>query len=235
MTAHLTVTQLDNPIWHSLTTRHAQFAAGCGLARRFDREIGPLTGIREQSPEAYSALAELLGPNELAVLFLDSPPALPPGWRIHMHLAVDQMVCAEPPPAPPGSLPYFELGVPDVQEMLELTALTEPGPFRARTFELGGFLGIRDAGRLAAMAGQRLALPGFIEISAVCTHPDFRGRGYSAALVTAVARSIHERGETPILHVLPTNASAIRVYQSVGFTLRRTLHLAVILPPATEG
>jgi ribosomal protein S18 acetylase RimI-like enzyme len=235
MTIAATLTLLDNPIWHSLATCHARFAIGRGLARRFDPQIGPLAGIREQSPEAYCALDELLLPNEFAVLFLDSAPMAPPGWRVQMHLSVDQMVCEGPPSAPEGSFPMQALGSSDVQEMLELTALTEPGPFRARTVELGGFLGIRHADRLAAMAGERLALPGFIEVSAVCTHPDFRGKGYSAALVTAVARSIQERGETPILHVLPTNAAAIRVYQAVGFTLRRRLHLAVVSPPAREG
>lgn len=224
---------LDNPIWNSLTTLHARFAVGDGLARRFDSEIGPLAGIKEQSPEAYGALGELFSPEEFAVLFLDTAPELPPGWRVHMHVPMSQMICEGRPAAPEGHHFFEPLGVGDVPEMLELTKLTEPGPFRKRTFELGGFLGIREAGRLAAMTGQRLALPEFTEVSAVCTHPDFRGRGYAAALVAAVAGTIHERGERPILHVLTENA-AVRVYQSVGFTLRRTLHLAVVFPPARE-
>jgi ribosomal protein S18 acetylase RimI-like enzyme len=235
MDTTVSFTPLDNPIWHSLTTRHAQFAEGRGLARRFDPGIGPLAGMREQSPEAYRALGELLLPGEFAALFLDSAPDLPAGWQLHTHLPVDQMVCGGRPIPPEGSFSFETLGAADVPEMLELTALTEPGPFRQRTWELGGFVGIREAGRLAAMAGRRLALPGFTEVSAVCTHPDFRGRGYAAALVAAVAGAIYERDETPILHVFPTNTSAIRVYESVGFTRRRSLDLAVVLPPATEG
>ncbi len=227
--------QLDNPIWHSLTSRHSRFAEGGGLARRFETEIGPLAGIKDQKAEAYRALGELLLPGEFAVLFLDSTPELPAGWRLHMHLALDQMVCDGRPSPPDGSFSFEKLGADDVPEMLELAALTEPGPFRQQTWELGGFLGIREAGRLAAMAGRRLALPGFVEVSAVCTHPDFRGRGYAAALVAAVAGAIFEQGETPILHVLPTNTGAIRVYESVGFIWRRTLDLAVVFPPATEG
>jgi predicted GNAT family acetyltransferase len=226
--------QLDNPIWHSLTTRHARFAIGRELARRFDPEIGPLAGIIDQSPDAYSALSELFQPTEPAALFLDSEPRVPRDWRIHMHLSLDQMVCEAPLTIPEKPLPLQALGASDVPEMLELAALTEPGPFRTRTYELGGFLGIREAGRLVAMAGQRLALPGFVEVSAVCTHPEFRGRGYSAALVAAVARTIQGRGETPILHVLSTNETAIRVYRTVGFTLRRTLHLAVVFAPTQE-
>jgi predicted GNAT family acetyltransferase len=223
---------LDNPIWHSLNTIHARFAEGGELARRFDPAIGPLAGMKEQSPETYRALGELLSPSESAALFLDSEPKLPPGWRIHMHLPLDQMVCEAAPKTPEGMFQFQTLTVADVPEMLDLAALTEPGPFRTRTHELGAFLGIREAGRLAAMTGQRLALPGFIEVSAVCTHPHFRGRGYALALVAAVARAVHERGEIPLLHVLSTNTAAIRVYQSAGFTLRRTLHLAVVFPPS---
>ena len=226
---------LDNPIWHSLTTRHAQFAVGNGLARRFVREVGPLAGMSEPSEEAYGALAKLFSPSEPAVLFLDSEPVLPPGWRLQRHAALDQMICETMPAAPDRRLVIERLRREDIPAMLELTRLTEPGPFRERTSELGEFLGIREDGRLAAMAGQRLALPGFTEVSAVCTHPDFRGRGYAAALVAAVARAIGERGETPFLTALQSNAGAVRVYESIGFQLRRNLHLAVVSPPLPGG
>jgi ribosomal protein S18 acetylase RimI-like enzyme len=225
------LTLLDNPIWNSLTTIHSHFAAGDGLARRFDAEIGPLTGMREQSPEGYRTLSELLSAGDVAVLFFDSEPRLPEGWRMHLHLPLNQMICEGAPVRPQSEISFETLGAADVPEMLELAGLTEPGPFRTRTYELGGFLGIREGGRLAAMAGRRLALPGFTEVSAVCTHPDFRGRGYAQALVAAVADGIYAQGETPILHVLASNVGAIRVYRSVGFVLRRTLHLAVAFPP----
>jgi predicted GNAT family acetyltransferase len=190
--------------------------------------------MKEQSPECYRALGELYSPGESALLFLDSDPKLPPGWQKLKHLPLDQMIC-EAAPGPQDQEREFRfeaLGANDVPEMLALTALTEPGPFRSRTYELGVFLGVREDGRLAAMAGQRLALPGFTEISAVCTHPDFRGRGYGLALVATFAGAIHARGETPILHVLPSNIAAIRVYQAAGFTLRRKLQVVVISPPA---
>jgi len=225
---------LDNPIWHSLTTRHARFGQGDGLARRFEPGIGPLAGMTEQSAEAYRALGDLLSPGEAAALFLDSTPEPPAGWRTVRHEPLDQMICETAPEARDGEFRFQELGASDVPEMLELTALTEPGPFRPRTYDLGGFQGIHEAQRLAAMAGQRLALPGFTEVSAVCTHPDFRGRGYALALVAAVAGVIHGRGETPILHVFPTNTAAIRVYEAAGFKLRRKLHLAVVSRPSRE-
>jgi ribosomal protein S18 acetylase RimI-like enzyme len=226
---------LDNPIWHCLTTRHLQFAVGSGLARRFDREIGPLAGMREPNARAYEDLAELFSPGEPAALFLESEPKLPLGWSLQRHETLDQMICEEMPCSQNGRFNFEWLTEADVPKMLELTRLTEPGPFRKRTLELGGFLGIREDERLAAMAGQRLALPGLTEVSAVCTHPDFRGRGYAAALVAAVARAIGERGDTPFLTVLESNTAAIRVYESIGFRLRRKLHLAVVFPPPAAG
>jgi len=225
---------LDNPIWNSLSTRHAGFALGGELAKRFHPDIGPLAGLKQQSAESYLALGQLFQPDEIAVLFLESPPQLPQGWRLLKHETIVQMVCTEPEMAQVAlreDLPITPLGVEDRVEMLELATLTEPGPFRLRTGELGRFVGIREAGRLAAMAGERMSLAGFTEVSAVCTHPDFRGRGYAKALVAAIARGILDRGYTPFLTSYKANLGAIRVYESVGFTLRRTFDLAVILPP----
>ena len=223
---------LDNPIWHSLCTRHARFAQGGELARRFLPEISPLAGLKEQSVAAYGELASLLQPKDYAVLFLDSEPDPPAGWTLHLHAFGDQMVCNRVPDTSSHCFPILPLGRDDIAEMLELTLLTDPGPFRSRTIDLGGFVGIREGGRLAAMAGQRLALPGYTEVSGVCTHPDFRGRGYAQALVAHVAHGICERGETPILHVYSKNGAAIRVYESLGFVLRLKAHVAMVLPPA---
>jgi predicted GNAT family acetyltransferase len=111
----------------------------------------------------------------------------------------------------------------DVGEMLALVELARPGPFLARTIELGDYAGVFDGERLVAMAGERMRLPGFTEISAVCTHPDARGRGLGTALTHYVARAILDRGETPILHVRRDNHDAIRVYQRLGFTVTRAI------------
>jgi len=116
----------------------------------------------------------------------------------------------------------------DVPAMVELAELTEPGPFRARTSELGEFFGIFESGHLLAMAGQRIRLPGFIEVSAVCTRPDARGRGYARVVMSEVIADILGRGALPMLHVLADNHAAIRVYEALGFTHRRRLHLAVL-------
>ncbi|MEI9852841.1 MAG: GNAT family N-acetyltransferase [Sphingomonas sp.] len=120
------------------------------------------------------------------------------------------------------------LGDADAPEMLALATLTEPGPFHAHTHSLGDFVGIRVGGRLAAMAGERMKLPGFTEVSAVCTHPDFRGRGYAGALMRVVIGGILARGETPILHSYATNRHAIALYESLGFRTRAELVFTVL-------
>jgi GNAT superfamily N-acetyltransferase len=220
---------LDNPIWHALHTEHSTLAIGTGLARRYPAAVGPLSGMADQSQASYEALRTLAGPGGTLVLFLVDPPALPSGWTMVRDGTLSQMVCTnfnaptdDPRPA------ITRLSSADVPAMLELTHLTEPGPFRERTIELGAFFGIFDATRLLAMAGQRLHLPQYVEVSAVCTHPQARGRGYAYALMAEAIREIQERGKIAFLHVFADNHAAIRVYERLGFTRRRDLHLAVI-------
>lgn len=223
---------LDNPIWNSLRTEHSRFAAGNGLARSYLPEIGPLGGTANQSAEAYVALRELAGDGGVVVLFLQQPFLDRTNWTLIRGGFVDQMVFeGHRPPVPGRLLSQAELRpltTADITAMVELAELTEPGPFRNRTCELGRFFGIFDSGRLVAMAGQRMRIPGFIEVSAVCTHPDARGRGYARALMSTVMEDIFSQGAIPFLHVLAENDSAIRVYKDLGFVKRCTFHLAVL-------
>jgi len=224
---------LDNPIWNSLTTGHASLAVGGGLARRFPPNIGPLSGLKEVTAEAYADLAAIVPEGDIAVLFLDAKPEVPEGWRLLRDGLLVQMVCREVPDGVGVGDVITPLGPADFAEMLALATLTEPGPFRDGTAELGGFLGIRVDGRLVAMAGQRLSPAGFTEVSAVCTHPDFRGRGYAKALVGAVALQIQAAGKIPFLTSFAANTGAIRAYEQAGFVPRREFELAVLAPPAS--
>lgn len=223
--------RLDNPIWNALETRHAAFAENAGSARRYIAAIGPLAGIPDQSAEHYESLKKLTGPGGLVVLFLVDPPALPPEWSLFRGGKLTQMVCRNPSFTEKGTLnagaSLRRLGEADVSAMMALAALTEPGPFRERTIELGNFYGIIEGDRLLSMAGQRMRLPGFVEVSAVCTHPDARGRGYAGILMGEVMRDIIAEGDTPMLHAFADNP-AVRLYQKLGFTHRRSFHLAVI-------
>jgi predicted GNAT family acetyltransferase len=220
-------TALDNPIWHALSTVQAGFGRGTLSAKSFFPLIGPLSGIPDQSPASYAALAEVVQPGGVVALFLESDPAFPSSWSSVHADVMYQMIGDEPLRlAPPGE--FRELGSTDVPQMISLAELTEPGPFLQRTRELGRFVGSFHEGQLAAMAGERLQLKGLREVSAVCTHPDHRGRGYARALMSEIIRGIVDRGETPFLHVRHRNVNAIALYENMGFRIRRKLNLAVL-------
>ena len=225
---------LDNPIWKALTTAQAHLAQSAGDARKFPPEITPLAGFPEPSAESYASLSKLLGKQPAVGLFFDSPPVVPSGWTILEGGPLLQMIHEDAAngSGPASPIPGFvELNAADVPEIVALAELTKPGPFSTRTYELGGFVGIRREGRLAAMAGERLRAPGYVEVSAVCTHPDFLGRGFAAFLMQTVMERIRNRGETPFLHVRSDNARAIALYERLGFHARVQLHYAVLRKP----
>lgn len=222
---------LDNPIWSALTTDHAHFALGGDCARRYPEDIGPLSGMPAQTDAGYDAMRPLAGPGGLVGLFLREPPRPPRGWTLVRSGVIDQMIAPRPLPVPtvlPAEAEFRRLTADDAPAMVELARLTEPGPFRLRTIELGNFFGIVQEGRLLAMAGKRLHLPGFIEVSGVCTHPDARGHGYARILMSRVIDEILECGRVPFLHTFAGNQAAIRIYQSLGFLYRRSFELAVL-------
>jgi len=222
---------LDNVIWQALTTRQARFAEAVGQARRFPREVTSLTAFAEPSFDGYESLAALVGSGGTAALFLRDPYEPHAGWDFVAGAPLLQMICdhgggrADDP-----TLRHVitELGLRDSREMMELTALTRPGPFGSRTHELGDYVGIRCSEKLVAMAGERLKVPGHTEVSAVCTHPEHTGKGYAAVLMKEVMRRIRERGDIPILHVRQDNARAIELYKRLGFRENWQGHFAVL-------
>ena len=220
---------LDNPIYNSLGTGHKALAVVHGHARRFPADIGPLAGIPSQSEKSYNDLRSLTPSGSPVVLFLEDAPTPPPGWTLIRGGLLDQMVCVQPSsPHAPNGAEIRPLMPENVPAMIELARLTEPGPFQLRTIELGAFFGIFHGDGLMAMSGQRLSLPGFVEVSAVCTHPEARGRGYAPALMSRVMEHIRAQGKTPMLHSFSDNAPAIAVYRSLGFVFRRNFQLAVL-------
>jgi predicted GNAT family acetyltransferase len=218
---------LDNPIWSALKTEQAHLSYGNGLARRFPAEISPLTGIEAPTPEALGALARMTLAGELTILFLESMPAFSTEWQTIELNTMPQMVYSHKE-VPPTTIDFIELTQADVPEMIALTALTKPGPFLSRTRELGDYIGVRREGKLVAIAGERLRVPGFTEVSAVCTHPDHLGHGYARALMFEIMRRIIARGDTPFLHTRTNNHRAIALYEHLGFTTRRSINLAVL-------
>jgi ribosomal protein S18 acetylase RimI-like enzyme len=221
---------LENVIWQALTTRQAHFAEACGEARRFMREVTLLSAFREPSDQGYESLAELVGPQGTAAVFLDEPYEDRMGWEVVATAPLLQMVSDNGHAPTHISRPHeiIELGPPDSAEMIELTSLTKPGPFGKRTHELGNYVGIRKDGKLVAMSGERLKVAGYAEVSAVCTHPEHTGKGYAGALMLEVMRRIRERGETPFLHVRGDNTRAISLYERLGFRARKRGYFAVL-------
>jgi len=231
---------LSNPIWSALTTEHAGLAVGNGAARRYPEEIGPLSGLHEETGAGWAALEPLAeaGASGLAVLFLREPLQLPAGWTLVRSGPIVQMVAEAPKPvamARPDGVELRRLTAADAGAMVELAQLTEPGPFRLRTMELGTFFGILDQGRLLAMAGKRMHVPNFVEVSGVCTHPEARGRGYARLLMSCVMEEIMADGKRPFLHVFAHNHGAIRVYEDLGYRKSRQFEVAVVARDRQQG
>jgi ribosomal protein S18 acetylase RimI-like enzyme len=212
---------LDRPIWAALHSRQSHLRSGGGLAVRFPVDISPFVAARENTAEAVAAIAALMPEGDDISLMEVAPPEAPPGIEA---TSGDVFQMEARGISGGGAKPEFlALDDVDAPDMLELALQTRPGPFRAKTHTLGRFVGIRDRGRLVAMAGERMQTDGFIEISAVCTHPDHRGRGYGAALMRVVGQRILDDGATPILHTYSANAGAVALYRKLGFEVRRDL------------
>ncbi|MEV8019109.1 GNAT family N-acetyltransferase [Streptomyces sp. NPDC086554] len=210
---------LDNPAYGALAGPHARFAERRGRVLRYQLDVSPWLALPDDpGPDDWADLAHLAGPGA-EVPLPGVRAALPEGWEVTFDMEGVQLVDASVAAAPdPEAVP---LGPADVPEMLDLVERTQPGPFLPRTVELGTYLGIRRGGTLIAMAGERLHPPDWTEISAVCTDPAHRGEGLASRLILAVAVGIRARGETPFLYTSARNTHAIRLYESLGFRLRR--------------
>lgn len=219
---------LDHPIWSALTTRQKHLAEGGPRALRFPVTIAPFADMPDMTPAGFAALGDLLAPSQVAVLFTPEPVDVPAGFRVVLAEPGEQMI-GSPADRPLRGAEIVRLGAADVPAMTALVALTKPGPFAERTHELGTFLGIRSGGHLVAMTGERMKPGRFTEMTAVCVHPDHRGRGYAQALLAAVARQIEARGEVPFLHVFASNAAAIALYRRQGMRIRRRLHVTALM------
>jgi GNAT superfamily N-acetyltransferase len=217
---------LDNPIWNALTTGSKIHAEGNDCVRFMQRDKGQFVGFRTYRDEEWQDLKEWFSVGDPIILFTPGDVAIPSTWKVMFQRPISQMVFDGNvlPEAldSPRAVPLTEANVP---EMISLTRLTNPGPFFSKTIELGRYEGIFQDGRLAAMSGQRLNPSPFVEVSAVCTHPDFLGKGFGAELIRNQIQYILEEGKTPFLHVYPDNYGAIRLYERMGFKLRREMRV----------
>jgi predicted GNAT family acetyltransferase len=218
---------LDRPIWHALRTHHAAHLQGGNLAVRYAPDVTPFAATIDESDAALRELAKLTSADAITILLQASPTPAPPGTIVEATSAAVQLMAANiDRKLLPGDV--VELGENDAPAMRALAALTKPGPFLPRTHRLGGFVGVKHNGQLVAMAGERMKLTGYTEVSGVCTHPDFRGKSYGRLLSQLVAQRIVDRGEIPFLHAYAANTKAIQLYESIGFAKRSEMNVTVL-------
>jgi GNAT superfamily N-acetyltransferase len=223
---------LDNLVWHALHTTHSHFRLGANLAVRYPAEISPFADVSESTPAAFQQLATLLKPSDPAdrVHIIEDAAgpeprfksALPPSLQIGPPLPTHQMFGPPPPfpPAAPNQPPILELNSTNAREMIDLIAIAFPGFYKSETYKMGVCFGIRnDNGELVAMAGERLCIPGFHEISGVCTHPAHTGKGYNRALMLHLMQRHANLGLKSFLHVGAKNTHALAIYQRLGFQI----------------
>jgi ribosomal protein S18 acetylase RimI-like enzyme len=218
---------LDHPIWNALITRQRALAEGDSLALRYPSEIAPFAAMADASLQSFAALHALMKRSDQVVLFTLDPVNAPAEFNVLLAKTGEQMI-GTPLESVGSSTEIVRLDVDDVVDMMELASLTKPGPFTARAHELGTFLGIRTNGRLVAMAGERMKPGNYTEMTAICVHPDYRGRGHAQALLGAVAGQISARREIPFLHVFSDNHSAISLYRRQGMESRCQIHVTVL-------
>ncbi|SKA16000.1 FR47-like protein [Enhydrobacter aerosaccus] len=219
----MTINVLDNPVWHALTGPHRRHATLQERAAHYPRDMAPFSAIVDASDGSYADLALDLPRGSEARLFRPLNEPMPGGWEEVDAFPMLQMIAVGPSAAMKEERAVAPLSLADTPAMLELVERSRPGPFGTRTPELGRYLGIKEGGRLMAMAGERLRPPGHVELSAICVHPEARGRGYGQCLTLALMRQAFSDGEVPFLHVRPDNGAAVSLYRKLGFTVRREI------------
>jgi len=221
---------LARPAWHALRSLQAGHAVGDGAAVRFHPDIGPLAAARAHDEAGLAALAALALPGDiLAFIEPDAVPPLP-GLLLERQSAAVQMA-ADDAPAPFDHPEIVPLGEADAPAMRALAELTKPGPFSTRTHQLGQFWGVFEQGRLIAMAGERMRMPGHGEVSAVCVHPDAQGRGFGTLMVRKAMSNLAAQGLRPFLHSYADNDAAIATYRRCGFRLEREVVISMYRRP----
>jgi ribosomal protein S18 acetylase RimI-like enzyme len=219
---------LDNPMWQAAITGNSSLTYGTESVRYFNRDMALFFGMKEFSEDNFRQLQELTPSGVLVATFTEGEIDIPTTWKVILQKDILQMVYEKDYPVEEDTHSLIPLQDKDIPAMLELTALTRPGPFFSRTIDFGNYEGIFDEEKLIAMCGQRMQPDPYSEVSAVCVHPDHLGRGYAKLLIRNQLRKIKFAGRIPMLHLYADNISACRLYESLGFATRKQLIVCMI-------
>jgi GNAT superfamily N-acetyltransferase len=223
------VNALDNPVWSALSSVHSEHALGGPRAKRYEPEIAPFVAV-ENEGDVVAEIEAIVAPGE-RVYFIGPAPTLPTTFQHAAPHTIVQMVCTDRPPAFRSNGQVTTLTTEHAADMAALTAVVYPAFFRPRTHTLGTYLGIYEDARLVAMAGERMAITGHVELSAICTLTGYTGHGYARHLTTLLMHAALDRGLVPFLHVSPQNERAKVLYESLGFRARNEIALRGVTRP----
>lgn len=215
---------LNNPVYHALLSGDRHLSFGTAAVKYFAEEVSPFAGFEEHYSKGFAELYEQLPAGRKILYAIPSVIHEPPGWQLLLEVEGLQFVYEGSLPVKTGHSDIIPLEEKHVPQMIELAALTKPGPFGLRTIDFGFYNGIFDDGKLVAMTGQRLHVGNFTEISAVCTHPAHTGKGYAYTLIEQQLKIILQQEQQPFLHVRADNERAIALYQRMGFRVSRPMN-----------
>lgn len=218
---------LDYPAWNALISGNKNLSLGNEHVKYFHEEVGPFVGLSEQTDNEFEYLYHIISPKRTMVIIIAKELEIPKPWTFKEHIDALQMVHTKDVSPVHAAAEIIPLQLKDVPQMLDLTALTHPGPFLQRTIEFGNYEGIFDDGELVSMAGERMHPGKYVEVSAVCTHPDHLCKGYAGQLIQSQVRKIKANSDIPFLHVRSDKENAIRLYKSLGFEVRKQMNIYV--------
>jgi ribosomal protein S18 acetylase RimI-like enzyme len=220
---------LDNPIYHALTTNHVCFSNGDENIKYYHREVASFAGMKTYTEADFLKLYEHLPDNGVFIVFSPEVLTIPEPWKLIRKIDMFQFIYEHNfVPEQQLEIDLEDLNQEHVGEMIALVELTKPGPFLPKTIDLSNYTGVFENGRLAAMAGHRFHSSHYIEVSAVCAHPDFLGKGYAYAVIREQVKRILEKSQIPFLHVRQDNEGAIKLYEKLGFNIRTKMQAYIL-------
>lgn len=219
---------MDNPGWNALISGNKHLAQGNDQVRCFAPNVSPFIGLRDKSEKQFQLLHDLIDHDEPLGFITNIETEIPANWKLLKPNKTFQMMYDSPIDPPAVEIELVPLTEEHIPKMLELTKLTNPGPFAERTIDFGHYYGVFDGDKLVAMAGQRLHIGKYAEISAVCTHPDYLGRGYARQLLLGQMHRMRAANNIPILHVRTDNHRALKVYENLGFKSRAIIYFNIM-------